>query len=252
MLAEKPDTELVVMQGAAITPMSILQIAVGQGQDVDKLTKLMELQERFEANEARKAFNVAMAEFKKAPPQILKNHLVTYKPEGKPEVRYWHSTLDNVCEKVIPALSAVGISHKWTIAQGEFGIAVTCVLTHVLGHSEATTLRSSPDASGGKNPIQAIVSAVSYMERHSLLASVGMATEEMDDDAKKAYEQSGGLRDEVIAEQVNFIRDCRDLVELQRVSHAARKMAQEADDKKAELAFINASGERKKAINAGR
>jgi hypothetical protein len=49
---------------AEVTPMTMLQLAVQQGADMDKLQKLMDLQERWERNEARKAFNRAFSEFK--------------------------------------------------------------------------------------------------------------------------------------------------------------------------------------------
>jgi hypothetical protein len=48
----------------SVTPMGILQMAISQGADIDKLTKLMELKERWDATEARKAYVQAMADFK--------------------------------------------------------------------------------------------------------------------------------------------------------------------------------------------
>ena len=61
-------------------------------------------------------------------------------------------------------------------------IRVTCVLSHILGHSERVTLQASPDQSGGKNNIQAVGSTVTYLERYTLLAVTGLATAEQDDD----------------------------------------------------------------------
>jgi len=55
------------------TPAQLLAIAVDKDADIDKLTKLMELQERWEANEARKAYVQAMNEFKASPPEIFKD-----------------------------------------------------------------------------------------------------------------------------------------------------------------------------------
>ena len=53
-----------------VNPMSILQVAMSQDNfDVDKMTKLLELQERWDANQAKKAFNTAMAKFKENPPK---------------------------------------------------------------------------------------------------------------------------------------------------------------------------------------
>jgi hypothetical protein len=229
----------------AITPMSILEIAVSQGADIDKLAKLMELQGRWEANEARKAFNAAMSVFKKNPPPIKKNKHVKF---GTTE--YDHATLDNVTDTITAALSAVGISHKWKVAQSP-EIAVTCVLTHEMGHSEETTLKAGADTSGSKNAIQAIGSTVTYLQRYTLLAAVGMATGG-DDDGGASGDSGNRLKEELVVERLTWIENARDLIELQRVHSNACKMAQEADDKDAELRFIKASNARKVEIRASR
>ena len=55
-------TDLVTLQPERdITPMDMLRIALTQGADIDKLQQLMEFKERWEANEARKEFDNAMA-----------------------------------------------------------------------------------------------------------------------------------------------------------------------------------------------
>ena len=50
------EAEPTALPAQAVTPMQMLQIAVEQGADLDRLEKLMDMQERWEANEARKAF----------------------------------------------------------------------------------------------------------------------------------------------------------------------------------------------------
>ena len=55
------------------SPAQMLQTAVTNGLDIDKLSKLIELQERWESNEAKKAYNRSMAEFKANPPKIDKD-----------------------------------------------------------------------------------------------------------------------------------------------------------------------------------
>jgi ERF superfamily protein len=168
-------------QVVAVDPMQLLAVAVQQGADIDKLEKLMALQERWEANNARKAFTVAMAKFKESPPKIVKDKEVSFGTTN-----YKHAELDQVTEKIAAALSAVGISHRFAINQADNKITVHCVLTHALGHSETTSLASAADTSGNKNGIQAIGSAVSYLQRYTLLAATGLATGLEDDDGKGA------------------------------------------------------------------
>jgi hypothetical protein len=168
----------------AVTPAQMLQMAVQQGADLDKLEKLMELQERWEASQARKAWVSAMAAFKANPPSIGKNKHVRFTNKAGTVTDYWHATLDNVCDVVASALSRHGLSHRWETKQENGRIAVTCYITHIGGHSESTSLHGPADDSGGKNQIQGIGSAVTYLQRYTLLALTGLATGEQDDDGK--------------------------------------------------------------------
>lgn len=156
--------------------------------DVGKLQALMEMKERWDANEARKAYVAAMAEFKANPPEILKRKLVEYKDaSGNVGTSYMHAELADVTAAVIQPLAQAGFSHAWATKQLEGGmIEVSCTLTHRLGHSESTTLKSGADQSGKKNNIQAIASTVTYLERYTLLMATGLATKGIDDDARSS------------------------------------------------------------------
>lgn len=170
---------------AAVTPMQMLQIAVERGADLAMLEKLMDLQQRWEEGEARKAFVAALSAFKAEPPTIIKNKHVGFATRDGDRTEYDHATLDQVCNAIAPALSKQGLSHRWTIDQDNAQIRVTCVLTHVLGHSEKVALSGIADASGKKNPIQQVASTVTYLQRYTLLAITGLAASN-DDDAKGA------------------------------------------------------------------
>ena len=111
--------ELAVQEAApmpAVTPMAMLQLAVEKGASVEQLERLMALQERYEANEAKKEFVAAMTRFKENPKIIEKNATVDFtSPKGR--TLYKHATLANVCDVIGPALSEVGISHRWETEQ---------------------------------------------------------------------------------------------------------------------------------------
>lgn len=171
-------TEVIPMQNnevAAVTPMAMISIAVEKGADVDQLTKLMELQERYEANEARKAFVKAMNDFKANPPDIFKNKDVAYG-----NTAYSHATLDHVAKQITEAMSNHGLSFRWDIEQNG-QVAVTCVLMHQMGHMERVTLSAPADDSGKKNAIQSIGSTITYLQRYTLLAATGLAAKGDDD-----------------------------------------------------------------------
>jgi len=154
--------------------------------DVAKLKELLDLQERWDATQAKKAFVRAMAEFKANPPEILKDRHVKY-TTSKGITEYDHATLNNVTTIINKVLSNHGLTASWITEQVDKEIKVTCKVTHVDGHSEETSLTAAPDASGGKNSIQAIGSTVTYLRRYTLEAITGIASKDIgDDDGKGA------------------------------------------------------------------
>jgi hypothetical protein len=160
------------------SPAAMLALAVQQGTPVADLQALMDLKERWEAGEAKKAFVVAMARFKKNVPALPRSSDVAYK-----DVKFSFCPLDKMCAILDPALAACGLSYNWTQSQAEGLITVTCTLTHKLGHSESTSLTASADNSGGKNGIQGIGSTNSYLQRYTLRAITGTAEAGDDDGA---------------------------------------------------------------------
>lgn len=165
-------------------PADLIQVALERGTDVAQLERLMDLQLRWEANEARKAFVDALSAFKANPPRILKDKRV-----NAGQAKYTHASLANIVHEVTPALARHGLSSTWRTSQSDDGqlITVSNTITHKLGHSETVTLSGPPDSSGSKNKIQQVGSTVTYLSRYTLLANLGLATEDMDDaDQRKA------------------------------------------------------------------
>jgi hypothetical protein len=171
------------------SPASMIYAAIAGGADLDKLEKLMLLQERFEANEAKKAYVSAMAAFKADPPRIEKTKQVKFST-SKGTTEYKHALLADAAAIINTALSRHGLSAGWTTSQADKLITVTCKITHAMGHSEQTSLVAAPDDSGGKNGIQAIGSTVSYLERYTLFSLTGLASHDMDDDGRGGKVQS--------------------------------------------------------------
>jgi len=171
------DQNTKVAQADAVTPPLMLQMAVEQGADVDKLTKLMDLQERWEANEAKKAFVAAMSKFRNECPPIRK----TRKAHNSK-----YAGLAESIDQIKALMNECGLSHSWKTDQSNGVVSVTCIVTHVQGHSESTTLTAEPDNSGSKNSIQAIGSTVTYLERYTLFAILGIASTDQDDDGQAA------------------------------------------------------------------
>ena len=169
----------------AMQAPSLLEIAIEKGAPIETLEKLMALQERHEKNEAKKAFHVAMAKFKLDPPKIERTKKVDYG-----QTHYRHADLAKIASLIGEALSKNDLSAAWrTEKEDGKSITVTCVITHVLGHSESTSLTAPHDTSGSKNAIQAMGSTISYLQRYTILSLTGLAAGDMDDDGGGGEEE---------------------------------------------------------------
>ena len=163
---------------AAVSPLDMLNRAVLAGADIALIEKLMALHERWDASQARKAFDEAVAAAKKDIPPITRN--VT----GHNAKRY--ADFAAIARVVDPIIGAHGLSYRFRTTQTD-RISVTCILSHKAGHSEETTLSGPADTSGSKNAIQAIGSTLTYLQRYSLVQMLGLAAGN-DDDGKAAGE----------------------------------------------------------------
>lgn len=169
-----------------MTPMEMLSQAVSNGAGIEVLEKLMALQERWQSGQARKAFDAAIAAAKAEIPVIIKDRKVGFesKKAGASSTNYKHESLGEIARTIDPILAKHGLSYRWRSAQGDGGIAVTCVLSHKDGHCEETMLKAGADNSGNKNSLQAIASTTTYLSRYTLKLALGLATGDGDDDGK--------------------------------------------------------------------
>lgn len=155
-------------------PMAMLASAVARGMDPSVLKDLMDLQERHERNEARKAYADALAAFKANAPTVVKD-----KTNVQYDSRY--AGIGNIVNTVNPELSKYGLSARWDIDQSN-GIQVACILTHRAGHSERVSMKGPADDSGKKNPLQQIKSTVTYLKIATFEAVTGIAASDGGDD----------------------------------------------------------------------
>lgn len=170
---------------AVITPMEMLDRAIQSGAGIDMIEKLMTLQERWEANQARKAFDDAMAAAKAEIPNIIKNREVDFTSQ-KGRTNYRYEDLGEIARVVSPILAKHGLSYRYRTASPiNEPVTVTCIVSHRDGHFEENTLCAGRDDSGNKNSIQAIGSTLTYLQRMTLKAALGLAVSN-DDDGKAA------------------------------------------------------------------
>lgn len=190
---------------------SIMQIIDLAGKlDPEKLKMIMDLQERYEATQARKAFDAALAEAKAQIPVILKNRQVGFKSkkQGAADTSYRHEDLGEIARTIDPILGQHGLSYRFrTTSNLNEPISVTCIVSHRLGHSEENTLSAGRDDSGNKNSIQGIGSTITYLQRYTLKAALGLAASADDDGKSSGETDNEHLSEEQIAALEKLIKD---------------------------------------------
>lgn len=174
-----PSQQLV--PSAPRSTMEMVQEALMRGLPPEILGKMMDLHDRYEAGQARKAFYEAKTAFKAI-------SLVVLKDKTNSQFGSKYSSIGSVVNPVNEALSKHGLDARWDIEQSEKSIKVTCILTHVLGYSEKVPLSGPPDVSGQKNHIQQIKSTLTYLKLATFEAVTGIATQDgnADDDGNAA------------------------------------------------------------------
>ena len=170
-------------QAVATTgPADLIRSAVEQNMDVEKLSKLMDLQERWDAKQAKKAFLQAMSDFQAIVPAIIKRKIVNF-TSAKGTTNYAYAPLSDIIEQIKEPLNQCGRSYRFVQELGD-SIKITCILSHTDGHSECTTLSSIADGTGNKNTIQGIGSTVTYLQRYTLCGVLGLTTADSDMDGR--------------------------------------------------------------------
>lgn len=180
------------------TPMELLNVAVSQGADLDKLERLMELQERWEKGEAKKAYGVAMAKFQSELGPIVKKRTVDY-TTAKGRTNYKFANIDDIAQSIRPLLRDSQLSYRFEQKQNQGLITVICHVTHALGHSEQAEMSGPVDQIGGKNAIQGIASTVQYLRRYTLTGLLGITTGEEDSDGQQPTQDQAKSETDVSA-----------------------------------------------------
>jgi len=162
-------------QMAKVGPSELLRVAVDKDLDIDKLEKLMNMQTEWEAKEARKSFFKAMAKFQGSCPIIKKKkagHNCKYAPIG------------DIQTQVKALITKCGLSYRFEQSWNENILTLSCIVSHLDGHSETVTMVAEVDGSGSKNPIQGRASSVTYLTRYTFTGSFGIATADEDMDGR--------------------------------------------------------------------
>lgn len=153
--------------------------------DVDKLQRLIDMQERIIRFNAKAAFDAAFAKMQPEIPIISEKGQI----EVRGTVRSTYAPLEDIHEVVKPILARHGFAmrHRTEWPNDKVGlIRIVGILSHQQGHSEESIFEAPMDRSEYRTDIQSMGSTVSYGRRYTTLDLLNISTRKMDDNGTKS------------------------------------------------------------------
>ena len=189
---------------AAAVPANFLQLlyqmAIDPRVDVEKMRAGLDMQERIEGSEARKAFTRAFNALQFDLPTIDKDGFIDHgeglSKGGNKKLKARYSTYPNLMGVCRPLLKKHGFTFNNTVEPSADGARINVVgyLTHVDGHGMRSNFPLGADAGPGRSNAQAWGSSSSYGKRYNLILLLDIVSEapiDRDDDGKKAKVTEG-------------------------------------------------------------
>lgn len=220
---------------AKLGPAQLLMVAVNKDLDIEKLRELMNMQNEWEAKEARKAFFKAMAKFQGLCPTIKKSKKGGSFGGG---TAWKYADMGDVQKQTGKIITKCGLSYRFEQTKDKNVISITCIVSHLDGHSEKVTMSGEISTNTKINLLQNQSTTVSYLTRYTFLGSFGIATADEDMDGRLPEEFKEKVPESYPQERfdanypkwMNAIRDGGDVEELitQLNSRAPLTKAQES------------------------
>jgi len=182
---------------------TISRLALDPRCDMDKLERLIKLQDRMEAKSALEAFNAAFAEMQCEMPSVEKRTENTH-------TKKMYADLDDINYAVRPVMAKFGFGVSFKIVNQANGVSITGILMHKAGHREETTMILPLDTGAGRSAVQSVGSTTTYGKRYVMCALLNITSGD-DNDNDGYVEPSEQLVTPVQARQLQALLDkCSD------------------------------------------
>lgn len=205
----KEETSVPEIQNESRAVLAMIErVALNPDADIEKLERMLDMQERILNRNARQEFASALAQLQAELPEVDRL--------AKAD-KSMYAKFEHILAAIRPHLINHGfaITHRCNNTDGK--VSITAVLSHRGGHSEETSISLPADTSGSKNAVQAIGSSMEYGRRYTMNALLGIATRNADDDGGSYHEPDG------LSAAIESIRSATTTEELQSVFGAAWK-----------------------------
>lgn len=166
----------------SISPDQLISKAIDNNVPVDVMERLLAMRTQLRAEQAKQAYDDAMAAFQSECPEIVKTKPVKTKA-GK--IAYKYAPIESIVSQVKDLLRRHGFSYAIRMKVEDNGsITSTCIVKHVGGHSEeysmTVPLGTKTDVMSNT---QVTAAASTFAKRYAFCNAFGIMTGDDDNDA---------------------------------------------------------------------
>jgi hypothetical protein len=193
-MTESPSSMIAVIERAAINPDI----------DINKMTALLDMQERIMVKQSEMAFNTAMNLAQAQMPRIKKNGKIEFTDKNGVKRDTPFAKYEDIDQAIRPIYELHGFSIRFNTDRAQDGKTIVIMkVAHIDGHVETSSMELPLDTSGSKNNLQAAGSTIAYARRYLTCMGFNIVTEGQDDDGQGATDF---VTTEQAAEIDNLIR----------------------------------------------
>ena len=181
------DDEIVKVETTEVSrgnPDSLIERAIDGKLDITIIRELVLMKMKWDAEEARKAFIRAMAEFQKECPVIVKSKKGGVTKAG--DVAYVYAPIDVIVSKTKDLISKNGFSYTFdTPVTMDKGVEIAMTINHIAGHSKVNkTFMPFVIQNNLLSPPQVMSATTSYALRRCFCDGFGITTGDEDNDGQ--------------------------------------------------------------------
>jgi len=170
--------EQTALQVDPSSPQAMIMTAIASGANVEVLEKLMSLQERFQANQAKAEYIKSMSTLQSEIPTVKK-----LKKNGGTNSNY--APLEDIVAQCKELIRKQGFTYSWDTSMSEKSIEVVCKATHINGHTDTSSMVSEiAEGTKANSAPQKTAITITYLKRYTLCNLFGIMVADEDQDAR--------------------------------------------------------------------
>lgn len=169
---------------------SFISQAIAKKMPIETIERFLVMRKEFRLEQAREAFVLAMSQFQKECPVIMKTKGV--KKANSDTIIYRYAPLDSIVLQVKDALGNNNLAYFFREERSEDGtkITVICTIRHSMGHSEESAFTVEVGAEAYMTDTQKYGARNTFAKRYAFMNALGILTGDEDTDARELTKKS--------------------------------------------------------------